>query len=141
MGKCPYSFHDLSRVELSHGVPRFNMPFELGLAVEMSHRQKHRWFVFESKPYRLPRSLSDLNGTDPLIHDGRPEGLLRALADVFDAPGVPNVPLEPIFQLLRGRALALKGRYGGLYTRGAFGELVTSATELATRVRHPAAGN
>jgi len=33
---CQYSFHDLSRVELDHRrprIPRFNMPFELGLAV------------------------------------------------------------------------------------------------------------
>jgi hypothetical protein len=30
---CRYSFHDLSRVQLSRGAPRFNMPFEAGLAV------------------------------------------------------------------------------------------------------------
>src|SRR3954453_3919281 len=33
---CQYSFHDLSRVEPDHRrprTPRFNMPFELGLAV------------------------------------------------------------------------------------------------------------
>jgi hypothetical protein len=28
-----FSIHDLSRVELSRGVPRFNMPVELGLAL------------------------------------------------------------------------------------------------------------
>ena len=37
--RCPVSVHDLSRVEMSRGVPRFNMPFELGLAVEMSRHQ------------------------------------------------------------------------------------------------------
>jgi hypothetical protein len=33
---CPYSIHDLSRVQLDRNAPRtprFNMPFELGLAV------------------------------------------------------------------------------------------------------------
>ncbi len=43
---CPYSIHDLSRVELDQAVPRvprFNMPFELGLAVTWSqlHPSRH----------------------------------------------------------------------------------------------------
>ncbi|MBI1963003.1 MAG: hypothetical protein HYS37_06510 [Candidatus Rokubacteria bacterium] len=33
LAACRYSFHDLSRVQLSRGAPRFNMPFEVGLAV------------------------------------------------------------------------------------------------------------
>ena len=39
LGTCQYSFHDLSRVELdSHSpkTPRFNMPFECGLAVGLA---------------------------------------------------------------------------------------------------------
>lgn len=135
LGRCPISVHDLSRVELSRGAPRFNMPFELGLAVEMSRHQKHEWFVLESRPYRLQRSLSDLNGTDPLIHGGRPEGLLQVLADVFDRPHKPRVPLEPIFDHLRRQAPTLSRRYGGLYTRGAFADLVWSATDLAAQFR------
>ena len=37
--QCAYSIHDLSRVQLdakAPRVPRFNMPFELGLAVVIS---------------------------------------------------------------------------------------------------------
>jgi len=111
------------------------MPFELGLSVEMSHRQPHGWFVIEARPYRLQRSLSDLNGTDPLIHDGRPKGLLQVLADLFDPPGAPRVALESIFDLLRRRVPALTERYGGLYTRSAFGDLVGTATNVAGRLR------
>src|SRR5450631_1393727 len=36
ISSCPYSIHDLSRVQLDRrlpATPRFNMPFELGLAV------------------------------------------------------------------------------------------------------------
>jgi hypothetical protein len=68
---CRYSIHDLSRVGVDRkppfATPRFNMPFELGLAVawEKSNPTKHNWFVFEAKAYRVQRSLSDLNGTDP----------------------------------------------------------------------------
>ena len=49
-----FSIHDLSRIELSRGVPRFNMPVELGLALYRSRiaNGKHRVFIFESR--RLP---------------------------------------------------------------------------------------
>ena len=52
---CRYSFHDLSRIQLDRhppATPRFNMPFELGLAVDWSPGagSRHEWFVFESTP-------------------------------------------------------------------------------------------
>jgi hypothetical protein len=65
---CQYSFHDLSRVQLDTKpprTPRFNMPFELGLVLG--------WL----------KSLSDLNGTDPYIHDGRPKGVFRELGNAL----------------------------------------------------------
>jgi hypothetical protein len=66
---CAYSIHDLSRVQLDRHTPltpRFNMPFELGLAVAWAQAHpRHRWFVFESVRRRLNKSLSDLDGTDP----------------------------------------------------------------------------
>jgi hypothetical protein len=31
--RSDFSIHDLSRIELSEGIPRFNMPVELGLAL------------------------------------------------------------------------------------------------------------
>lgn len=57
---CRYSIHDMSRVSMDrsppYATPRFNMPFELGLAVawEKLNPKKHNWFVFEAKNYRLP---------------------------------------------------------------------------------------
>lgn len=84
--QCPVSFHDLSRVQASrtaHGAtPRFNMPFELGLSV----MSLGRFFVLEARPYRLQATLSDLNGFDPLIHDGRAEVLLRKMRDALHSP-------------------------------------------------------
>jgi len=69
---CRYSIHDLSRVELSvspSATPRFNMPLELGMTItwQILNPGQHTWFVCESEPYRLLRSASDLNGTDPYI--------------------------------------------------------------------------
>ena len=90
---CQYSIHDLSRVGLDrnppYNTPRFNMPFELGLAVawEKSNQAKHTWFVFEAKAHRLEKSLNDLNGTDPHIHDGKVVGVMRELSNAFQRPG------------------------------------------------------
>jgi hypothetical protein len=85
--RCRYSVHDLSRVEIAKpaATPRFNMPFELGLAVAWHRTQpkKHTWFVFESKPRRIEKSLSDLSGTDVYIHYGRPSGVFSELTNAF----------------------------------------------------------
>ena len=86
--QCEYSIHDLSRVELDRtppATPRFNMPFELGLAValEKTAVPGHAWIVCESSRFRLKKSLTDLDGTDPYIHDGTIRGLFRELGNVF----------------------------------------------------------
>jgi hypothetical protein len=85
---CRYSIHDMSRVELDTTpppTPRFNMPFELGLSVlhASRNRRNHTWFLFESVSWRIQKSLSDLNGTDPYIHDGTVDGVFRELAKAF----------------------------------------------------------
>jgi len=94
---CRYSIHDLSRVEISvspTAVPRFNMPLELGITISWAnlHPSRHTWFVWESESYRLQRSASDLNGTDPYIHNGTPEGILRELCNAFGRGFAPSVP-------------------------------------------------
>ncbi len=85
---CPYSVHDLSRVQLDHTsprTPRFNMPFELGLAVSWAKLNpgRHTWFVLESKERRAQKSISDLSGTDLNIHGGTIEGVMRELCNAF----------------------------------------------------------
>ncbi len=98
---CPYSIHDLSRVQLATTnkgvrVPRFNMPFELGLAVAVAlganSKRTHHWRVFERVPYRLTHSLTDLNGYDQYTHHGRPEYLIQELRNVF--ADLPTPPID-----------------------------------------------
>src|SRR5580658_941107 len=96
---CRYSIHDLSWVGLDRKppfhTPRFNMPFELGLAVTWAsiNPKRHQWFVFEEKAYRVQKSLSDLNGSDPHIHNGRVQGVMRELSNAFIRPrNQPTVP-------------------------------------------------
>jgi len=85
---CAYSLHDLSRVELDPHpprTPRFNMPFELGLAVSWQKlkRANHTWFVFETMQRRAEKSLSDLSGTDIYIHHGNVRGVFTQLCNAF----------------------------------------------------------
>ncbi len=72
------SIHDLSRVEVGYNdLPRFNMPFELGLAIGakqfggVRHRNKTS-LIMVREPYLLPAYLSDLGGNDPKAHGGSP---------------------------------------------------------------------
>jgi hypothetical protein len=87
--KCKFSIHDLSRIEASHGIPRFNMPLELGIALYRSSKAKHDVFVFESKAFRAQRSTSDINKLDPRIHNGTPSGVMSALRSLFWQPDNP----------------------------------------------------
>ena len=85
--RCDHSIHDLSRVQLdarAPRVPRFNMPFELGLAVARAGRKRQQcWYVCETVPHRIKKSLSDLDGTDVRIHGGTVKGVFGALCDIF----------------------------------------------------------
>ena len=80
---CDRSVHDLSRVELGpHGLPRFNMPFELGLFMGARRyggkRQRTKSaLIMINEPYRLPVYLSDLAGNDPEAHHGKPGEVIR----------------------------------------------------------------
>jgi hypothetical protein len=77
------SIHDLSRIELGdHGLPRFNMPFEFGLFVGARkfggkpHRGKTSLAMIGEK-HKLPIYLSDVSGSDPECHHGRPEDVIK----------------------------------------------------------------
>jgi hypothetical protein len=131
IGLCGASVHDLSRVSASGPlrVPRFNMPFELGLAVAVSRRKNHDWFVLEERAFRLQQSLSDLNGFDPLVHDGNPIGVLRAVENAFAARD-RSVSLPALFLAYGAMtkvARTIKRSHTTLYSRGAFAALVSAA--------------
>jgi hypothetical protein len=91
IASCGASIHDLSRVAVSGPlrVPRFNMPFELGLAYSIGRERAHSFFVFEERSHRLQASLSDFNGFDPHIHEGTQDGILRCVLDCFGTQGQP----------------------------------------------------
>lgn len=137
---CRYSIHDLSRVEMSvapTAVPRFNMPLELGMTMtwQRLHPSRHDWFVWESEPYRLQRSASDLNGTDAYIHNGTPEGVLRELSNVFWRDRIPSVPqMLTVYGLVNSALNSIFVRNGtrNPYDRSVFMELCRLSSSLTT---------
>ncbi len=136
---CSYSFHDLSRVELDrhppHSVPRFNMPFELGLVVAWAKGRQpgHQWFVFEAVAHRLKKSLSDLDGTDPYVHGGTPDGVLRQLSNALTrSRHRPTlVELRNIYHDLKKAAAITKKGGADLFAARSFADLVIAAKASA----------
>ncbi len=86
--KSSISFHDLSYVSLdppSPRTPRFNMPFELGLAVAvaLSANRRHQWFLLDKVAHRAAKSLSDISGVNVQIHDGSAASVLKAVSNAL----------------------------------------------------------
>jgi hypothetical protein len=136
MSACGYSFHDLSRVQLSEGAPRFNMPFEVGLAVATARwRPTHQWFVFEARPFRVQQTLSDLSGTDANIHRGVSRRLLIALSDALvRGTKQPTFDeLDQTYRFLRDESNGICQIYGSLFGARTFRHLVVSATDFVKR--------
>jgi len=79
--ESPRSIHDLFRIEVGENdLPRFNMPFELGLAQgakRFGRRPRDRIKIMVAEPYRLPAYLSDLGGNDPDAHGNEPRRVVR----------------------------------------------------------------
>jgi hypothetical protein len=138
MRHCRYSIHDLSRVELSAGLPRFNMPFEAGMASTVwLLERRHQRFILAAERFQLQRTLSDLNGTDPYVHGGSPEGILRVTTNIFARRGLRLTvgDLRYVFKQLRryARREMRRGELEGLFSPDAFGKLVTAATAIVER--------
>jgi hypothetical protein len=128
---CPLSIHDLSRA----GLPaRFNMPFELGIAEVLQHRDGHQFIVLESKSRRLERTLSDLKGVDPLIHRNGSLVLIARLT--HDLGGAESAVVESIYHDLMQAMPRLKKKFRvkDVFQKAIFNELVSGALEKAEKL-------
>jgi hypothetical protein len=86
---CDFGIHDLSRTESSaDGLPRFNMPFELGLFLGArtyggSRQKRKNTLVLVKERHILGKYLSDLAGVDPVPHGGTVEGMVDSVRGFF----------------------------------------------------------
>jgi hypothetical protein len=133
--KSDFSIHDLSRIELSDGIPRFNMPLELGLALYRSRIEpgKHRVHIFESHRYRAQRSTSDINGLDPHIHGNTAKGVMVGLRNIFYQPlDTPTVPqMLDSYNAVKATLPRLRHNAGGgsLFEPAIFKAITLAASE------------
>jgi hypothetical protein len=74
IGQCKYGIHDLSRIELNTtGLPRFNMPLELGIDLGAEKYGNSRLgtktlLVLDRTPNRYQQFISDISGQDVYAH-------------------------------------------------------------------------
>lgn len=84
--ESPFSIHDLSAVELDrvNGLPRFNMPFELGLVmgcrrVAGAKFASRPMLIMERTAYTSQKCLSDIAGQDLKAHEGSTPRVIRTV--------------------------------------------------------------
>ncbi len=131
---CSFSIHDLSR----GGSPaRFNMPFELGLAVAMrSNGDGHSYMLLERKKHRLDRTLSDIKGRDPLIYGSSAKRLIAAIVGSLQTEkgrSVDPLIVNKVFRALRAVSPVLRHKHSTktIFAPAVFRDLVAAATIVA----------
>lgn len=73
---CQFAIHDLSRTtpDKHNNLPRFNMPFELGLFIGAKHygnkyHKTKNCLILDSEAYRFQKFISDIAGHDIGTHE------------------------------------------------------------------------
>lgn len=99
ISECRYGVHDISRTDLtSSGLPRFNMPLELGIDLgckEFGNRRQRSksLLVLDITENRYVKFISDIRGQDPKPHAGKPKKAINQLRDwLSDESGIETLP-------------------------------------------------
>jgi hypothetical protein len=94
-----FSINDLSRMGpmKEEDIPRFNMPFELGLFIGSKYLipkivENNRIIIFESEKYRYQKAISDFAGNDIYVHHSDPNELIRQLRNWLTRALKPDQP-------------------------------------------------
>jgi hypothetical protein len=96
---CKYGIHDLSRSRamIEGELPRFNMPYELGLDIGASEfggkkLRGKKILILEKEKYHYQKVISDIAGQDISSHHDNPEILIKKVRDWMSI----NSPIEII---------------------------------------------
>ncbi len=149
---CPYGIHDISRTELDekNGLPRFNMPFELGLflgakAFGSKHQRDKRCLVLEREPYAFQKYLSDIAGQDIYAHGDDRAQVARHVRDFLNS-ATPASPLPGVEAIMSDYAAfeealpKIRARLR-LDERLSYPDFLWAASDFISRDRAPAPTN
>jgi len=85
---CRFGIHDISRTELDpiHSLPRFNMPFELGLdlgcrSYRASEHHDKVLLILDTERDRYRHFISDIAGQEVANHHGKVEPAITIVRD------------------------------------------------------------
>jgi hypothetical protein len=109
IGECRFGLHDISRTgaDSATSLPRFNMPFELGLffGAKRFGRAEQRLktcLILDVERYRYQKFISDIAGQDIAAHSGDSGTAIRIVRDWLSS-ATPKSILIP-----GGRAIGLR---------------------------------
>lgn len=93
-----YGIHDLSRSKalINGDLPRFNMPYELGLDVGASEYgnktlKTKKILILDSERYHYQKVLSDIAGQDIANHNNDPKMLVKRVRDWISTNNTINL--------------------------------------------------
>jgi hypothetical protein len=97
---CKYGIHDISRTEVTSasGLPRFNMPLELGMFLAakrfgVARQQQKVCLILDSAPYRYQQFISDIAGQDIQVHHNDPKEAITVVRNwLRSASGTSVLP-------------------------------------------------
>jgi hypothetical protein len=100
IASCKFGIHDISRTELdwATGLPRFNMPLELGMFLGAKrfgagrHKSK-TCLILDVERYRYQKFISDIAGQDIASHGGDPSKAIKTVRDWLSAATVRSVQI------------------------------------------------
>ena len=88
ISECKYGIHDLSMtcIDEKTRLPRFNMPFELGLFLSAKYfgynnQTKKNCLIFEKQTHSYEKYISDIKGQDISSHDDKSKIIISKIRD------------------------------------------------------------
>ncbi len=111
---CAMSIHDISRIQLDvdSGLPRFNMPLELGADLGLklrgpSRQRDRRLLILEAERRRYDITMSDISGQDIEPHHDNEQEIIARVRDWLNAGRSGEEPLPGAASIQNGYAAYL----------------------------------
>lgn len=100
VGECRFSIHDISRTGITQSspLPRFNMPFECGLAIGAMRYQRplrsgsRDFLLMAAEDFQDKLTLSDLAGQDAAYHGNDGDRVVKAVRRFLASKGSQVLP-------------------------------------------------